>query len=457
MKSCPCSQSRAATQAAVTAKPKVRTVSNSVSSALTRRLTSQPLLRKDAEEGFRWPHLRGVCCCEGAALIPHGGGRKIEPDSVQFARLKRWIAEGASFDDTSFKDVTSQRPRVIGIEVEPLQRSLAAGGSQQLRVTAIDSLGNRRCVTAEAEYESNAASIAEVNPQGLVEASEIPGEAAILVRYLGHVAVSRITLPRPDVHFPRPPETNFIDRLVWDKLQRLGIEPSELADDATFLRRVYLDVLGTLPTSRDAREFLADNAPDKRVRLVDRLLEREEYVDYWTMRWLDILRADQLQISPQGTVAMQRWLRRQFRENRAFDEFARELLTVQGSATAEGPAAFYKILKKPDEASRAISQLLLGVRIECAQCHHHPSERWSQADYVGLAGFFTGVKLKKLPNGNEAVVSLGGNDLPHPRTGEVVAARPLGGEAADLAHLHDRRIALADWMTSDSNPSLRKP
>ncbi|MDA1049405.1 MAG: DUF1549 domain-containing protein [Planctomycetota bacterium] len=394
---------------------------------------------------------RSLLLRKGAAVIPHGGGRKIEPDSYQYARLKRWIAEGAGFDD-----LDSRSSRIAAIEVEPRQQSLLAGGSQQIRVTAIDSRGNRRCVTAEAEYESNAGSIAEVDQRGLVEASDIPGEAAILVRYLGHVGVSRITLPRPNVEFQRPPEANFVDGLVWDKLRRLGIEPSELADDATFLRRVYLDTIGTLPTSLEVREFLADNASDKRTRVVDRLLDRDEYVDYWTMRWLDVLRADQLQISPQGTVAMQRWLRRQFRENRPFDEFARELLTVQGNTTDEGPASFYKILNKPDEASRAISQLLLGVRIECAQCHHHPSERWSQTDYVGLAGFFTGVKLKKLPNGNEAVVSLGGTDLPHPRSGETIAARPLGGEPADFTSISDRRIALAAWMTSDSNPFFAK-
>jgi hypothetical protein len=174
------------------------------------------------------------------------------------------------------------------------------------------------------------------------------------------------------------------------------------------------------------------------------------------MQWLDILRADQLKITPQGAVAMQRWLKRQFAENRPFDRLARDLITVQGNTAVEGPGSFYKILPKPDEAARSISQLLLGVRIECAQCHHHPSERWTQADYVGFAGFFTGVKLKKLPNGLQAIVSQGGKDLPHPRTGEPVAARALGSEPADFTSVSDRRQILADWMTSKDNPFFAK-
>ena len=321
---------------------------------------------------------------------------------------------------------------------------------------AIDESGNWRCVTTEAEFESNAESLAGVDSVGLVQASDIPGEASILVRYLGHVAVCRITLPRPGVNFARPAENNFIDKLVWDKLELLGIAPSGPANDAAFLRRVFLDTIGTLPTSDEARDFLNDATPDKRARLIDHLLDRPEYVDYWTMQWLDILRADQLKISPQGAVAMQRWLRRHFAENRPFDQLARELLTVQGNTSAEGPGSFYKILKKPDEAARSISQLFLGVRIECAQCHHHPSERWSQADYVGLAGFFTGLKLKKLPNGEQAVVSLRGKDLPHPRTGDVIPARSLGAEPIDLTTVMDRRQVLADWMTAPENPFFAK-
>ena len=394
---------------------------------------------------------RSLLFLKGSARMPHGGGQKIDPGGYRDRRLLRWIAEGAQFN--SADDGNS---RVVGIEIEPKQQMLLAGKSQQIRVTAIDAAGNRQGVTTEADYESNAESIAEVDSIGLVQASDIPGEAAILVRYLGHVAVSRITVPQPDVKFKRPPENNFIDRLVWDKLQRLGIEPSAPADDTAFLRRVFLDTIGTLPTPDEARRFLADTARNKRAKLIDHLLDRDEYVDYSAMRWLNILRADQLKISPQGTVAMHRWLQRHFAENRPFDQFAHELLTVQGNTSAEGPGSFYKILNKPDMAARSISQLLLGVRIECAQCHHHPSERWSQADYVGLAGFFTGLRLKKLPNGEQSIVSRGGTDLPHPRSGELITARALGAEPADFTNTTDRRRALADWMTAKENPFFAK-
>ena len=384
---------------------------------------------------------------KGSARVPHGGGRKIEPGSYRDRLMLRWISEGAQLDP-----VDTELARIVKIEIEPTEQILLAGESQQIRVTAIDAAGTRRCVTTEAEYESNAEAIADVEPSGLVLASDIPGAAAILVRYLGHVAVCRITLPRPGVSFEKPPEQNLVDGLVWARLKELGITPSQLSDDSTFLRRVFLDTIGMLPSADEARKFLADKSPDKRSKLIDELLERDEYADFMTMRWLDILRADQLKISPQGAVAMQRWLRNSFTENRPFDAFARDLLTVQGNTSAEGPGSFYKILPKPDEAARSVSQLLLGVRIECAQCHHHPSERWTQADYTGLAGFFTGLKLKKLPNGEQAIVSLGGNDLPHPRTGEVVAARALGATDADFSAVSDRRRVLADWMTSPDNP-----
>lgn len=379
------------------------------------------------------------------ADTPHGGGRKIEPDSPQYKRVLRWIASGAP------ADVPGER-QVVSIEVEPAELVMTPGGTQQLRVWAIDDAGQRRCATVETDYISNAPHIAEANLRGLLQASEIPGEAAVLVRYLGHVAVCRVAVPRASGVFTRPAEVNFIDTHVWNKLTRLGIPPSDSIDDAAFLRRCFLDVIGTLPTAVEARTFLADRSPDKRVKLIDSLLQRPEYTDYWAMKWSDLLKADKLKITPQGTVGLTRWLRKQFAANRPYDEMAREILTSQGPVQSEGPAAFFKTLDGPEVTSRAVSQLFLGVRIECAQCHHHPSERWSQDDYAGLAGFFSGIALKKLPDGTEAVVARGGVDQKHPRTGELVPARALGARPADFTNVVDRRQILTAWMTAPDNP-----
>ena len=388
---------------------------------------------------------RSMILTKGGAITPHGGGRKIEVGTPGFRRLRRWIEAGA--------------PRTIGdevaierIEVEPANVIMTASSTQQLRVTAIDSMGGRRCCTVEADYFSNAEHVVGTDTRGLLRSSDISGSAAILVRYLGHVAVCRVTLPRPDTKFARPAEENFIDKLVWDRLQELGIQPSPPADDATFLRRVFLDTIGTMPTAAEARAFLTDTATDKRVKLVQELLNRPEYADFWAMKWTDLLRADKLKVTPQGTVGLTRWLRKQFLENRPYDEFVREIITAQGPVQSEGPVAFYKSVDTPEVAARSVSQLFLGVRIECAQCHHHPSERWGQDDYAGLVGFFTGVATKKLPDGTDAIVARIGNDQKHPRTGQLVPARALDATDADFSQVTDRRQVLAAWMTNDDNP-----
>ncbi|MFM9960013.1 MAG: DUF1549 and DUF1553 domain-containing protein [Planctomycetaceae bacterium] len=392
---------------------------------------------------------------KGTATVPHGGGRKIELSSPGEHRLRRWIAEGAAFvvPPSDGKPVERQ---IVGIEVEPAQVVIAANGSQQLRVTAIDDIGGKRCATIEADYISNATHIADVNSRGLLQASDVPGEAAILVRYLGHVAVCRAVMPRPGSTFARPAENNFIDKHVWDKLTRLGIPPSELIDDATFIRRAFLDVIGTLPTASEARAFIGDASADKRAKLVEALLQRPEYSEYWAMKWTDLLKADTLKITPKGTVGLTRWLRKQIGANRPYDEMVREILTIQGPTQSESPAAFFKSLDAPEVTSRAVSQLFLGVRIECAQCHHHPSERWSQDDYAGLAGFFSGITVKKLPDNTDAIVARAGTDQKHPRTGELVPARALGAPTADFTNVIDRRVVLANWMTAPDNTFFAK-
>jgi len=376
--------------------------------------------------------------------ISHGGGKRLNPDSLHYQRLRRWIVEGTRFG--------AGIPPVTAIEVEPREQILGFNGTQQMRVTALHSDGSRRCVTLEAQFESNASTIAAVDARGWIQASDVPGEAAVLVRYLDHVTVCRVTIPRPGVKFTRPPEANFIDRLAWDNLARLGIPPSELTDDATFLRRVFLDTIGTLPTAAEARAFLADKRPDKRARAIDQLLERPEYADYWAMRWSDLLRVDRDAITPAGAVAISRWLRRQFALNRPYDEFVRDILTVRGSTADEGPAAIYKVLATPEELSRSFSQLFLGVRIQCAQCHHHPSERWAQDDYYALAGFFTGVGRKAPMGLGDAIFAMKGTELKHPRTGKPVPVKALGAHAEDLTSTPDRRVILAKWMTASENP-----
>jgi hypothetical protein len=385
---------------------------------------------------------------KASGQVAHGGGRRMETDSLSYRRLRRWIAEGARFDGAQTSEVSS---RVTVLEVEPQQRILEFGGSQQLQVTAVDAAGKRRCVTALAQFDSNAGAIARVDARGWVQAGNVPGQAAILVRYLGHVTICRVTIPRKGVPFVRPPEVNFIDRLAWDHLGRLGIPPSDLSDDATFLRRVYLDTIGTLPTVAEARAFLADTRNDKRGLLIDELLKRPEYADYWALRWSDLLRVDRDTITAAGAVAMTRWLRRQFADNRPYDEMVRAILTARGAATEEGPAAIYKALANPEEMSRSFSQLFLGIRIQCAQCHHHPSDRWGQEDYFALAGFFTGLGRKTIA-GTETIFAQKGTELNHPRTKKPVPAAALGAPPANFTGTTDRRAVLARWVTAPDNP-----
>lgn len=387
---------------------------------------------------------------KGSGQMSHGGGKRLATDSLRYERLRRWITEGAQFG----VGIDS----AVSVEVEPKQQILTFQGTQQLRVSVIDSTGRRRCVTTEAEYDSNATSIASVDERGLVQAGNVPGEAAILVRYLGQVTSCRVVIPQPSASpaapavAARPPEANFIDKLAWDRLARLGITPSEMADDSTFLRRVFLDSIGTLPTAEEARAFLADSRADKRARIIDHLLQRSEYADYWAMRWSDVLRVDRDTVTGAGAVAMTRWLRKQFADNRPYDEFVRDILTARGDTGIEGPASIYKVLTTPELMSKSFSQLFLGVRIDCAQCHHHPSERWGQDDYYALAGFFTGVAHKPLSGGADAIFVQKGRDLNHPRTAKVVPARALGAAPADFTTTADRRTILAQWVTAPDNP-----
>jgi hypothetical protein len=380
--------------------------------------------------------------------LPHGGGRKIENGGLWYARVLRWLKEGAVLDEPH--ELETSR-----IEIFPSTANMLHDSGQQLQVFAIDSDGTRRCVTREAEFISNATDVAEVDSDGLVQVSTVPGEAAILARYRGQVSVARVRLPQSG-DIQRPVLTNPIDTLVWDRFTLLGIQPSELVDDGNFLRRVYLDSIGTLPTVAEARRFLGDSAPDKREKLIEELLSRGEYADFWAMKWADILRVDRERIQSNGTIAMTRWLREQFANNRPYDEFVTDVMTVSGSTVSESPAAFYVVHNDAEKLARSISQAFLGVRIECAQCHHHPFEKWGQHDYFAFAGFFTGVKQKKMGAVAQKIVEGPGQDLTHPRTLQIVPTAGLGAAPIVVGQGSTRRVALAEWMTQPANPFLAR-
>lgn len=381
---------------------------------------------------------------KASGQVPHGGGTRIAKDAPEYATLRDWIAAGTPPGDPA-------TPRVVSIRVDPHERRLAMKGVQQLRVMARYSDGREADVTAHARFQTNQEILASVATDGLVSAGDVPGEVTVMASYLGAVDSFRALIPRPGTIDPYPPfpANNFIDVHVAARLKKLNIAPSGLADDATYLRRVYLDAIGTLPTAAEARSFLADQRPDRRARLVDALLERPEYADYWALQWADVLRVDRQVLGHKRAHAFYRWIRNSIAQDKPFDQFARELVTAEGPLEENGPAAFYKVAPKPGETASALAQALLGVRIACAECHHHPFDRWGQADYFGMQAFFTPLTFRPSARG-ELLLAVGNPVTKHPRTGEAIAPRALGAPAAKT-ETGERRRALAEWMTAPQN------
>src|SRR5262249_34334229 len=312
-------------------------------------------------------------------------------------------------------------------------------------------------VTTHARYQSNHDGVATVSATGRVTAGETPGDVAIMASFQSAVAVFRALIPRgePITKYPDFPAQNFIDPLVVGKLRKLNLLPSAQADDAEYLRRVYLDVIGTLPTAAEARRFLADTRPDRRGRLVDELLERPEFADYWALRWADLLRVDREALGHKRAYAYYRWIRDSVAVNKPLDRFAREVVTAEGPLGEGRPANFSKVVPRPGEAAGTPAQVSLGVRIACAECHHRPFDRWAQADYYGMQAFFAPLGVRPTPQG-EAVFAAGSPETRVPRTGEAVVAHALGAPPPEKAAPGDRRAALADWLTAPDNPSVAR-
>ncbi len=394
---------------------------------------------------------------KGLGTVPHEGGVRWRPDALAVAGVRDWLAGGLPDDPPDL-------PRLVRIEVLPGPGiALAPARGQQLAVLAHFADGAVRDVTRLTVYSSSEPAVADVSELGRVTFQR-PGEVAILCRYLDAMQAIRLTYlePNPDFRWPDPPEHNAVDRHVFAKLRRFQIAPSDLCTDAEFLRRLTLDVTGALPAPEQVRAFLADSSADKRARLIDQLLDAPGYADFWALKWADVLRSSRRSLQEKGAVGLQDWLRNHLAANTPFDRVARELLTAAGS-TADHPAAnYYRVARDAQSLAETTAQLFCGVRLQCAKCHNHPFERWTQDDYYGFAAYFARVRTKPdaalsrpakgaLPAA-EVVFTDRAGEVTHPRTGRPVPPHPLGGARAESAAGPDRREALADWLTAPDNP-----
>jgi hypothetical protein len=370
-----------------------------------------------------------------------------------------WLASGTP-------RTPADTPALTGITLEPAQRLMRPDTRQQLIVTAHYADGSSSDVTHLTMFQSNESAMAAVDEEGLITAGGLPGEAAIMARFMEKFAVCNVLIPLPE---PAPrdiyaqlPRNNFIDEHVWAKLEQLGIAPSAVCDDATFHRRAYLDVIGRLPTPEETRQFLADADKDKRAKLVDQLLDRPEYADFWANKWADLLRPNPYRVGIKAVFNFDGWLRASFRANKPYDQFVREIITAKGSTFRESPVTVFRDRREPDEVTTMVSQLFLGVRLDCAKCHHHPFEIWGQDDFYSFAAHFARIGRKGRGisppiSGSEEFFFPGTKgEVTHPRTGEVMSPRPLLGKAPELALGADPREALAEWMVSKDNPYFAK-
>jgi hypothetical protein len=383
--------------------------------------------------------------------VAHGGGRKLDAAGPEYALLRLWLEQGTPAP-------VAEEPTVKALSVLPSERVCEPDQEQRLVVLATLTDGSVRDVTPHTKFDSLNEAVAKVDPTGLARTVG-QGETNLLARYQGHAALSRVTVPYAQrVSFDFSPRT-VLDEKAASKWRELGLAPSPLCTDAEFLRRAMLDTIGTTPTRTEVEEFLADVDPEKRLKMIDRLLDRREYVDFWALKWGDILRVNSDKLGKQGMLAFNLWLRGAFRENRSVDRMVDELVTAQGSIFTNGPANYFRVATSPDDLAETTAQVFMGVRLQCAKCHHHPFESYGQDDYYGLAAYFARVRTKGsqefgLFGGEQVVFVAKAGEVNQPRSGKKMAPRPLNDEPADDPV--DRRRALARWLTTKSNPWLAK-
>lgn len=388
--------------------------------------------------------------------VPHGGGRRLGTDSPDYQVLADWIRQGAA-------PPRSDDPILVKLTMTPSRRVLAVNTTEQLKLEALFSNGVRRDVTRQALYLSNEPEIGAVDAAGHVTIGEQGGLFAVLARFGGQMAVFQGTVPFGESTEPEklPEDASPVDRLLADGWARLGVQPSVEVDDSTLIRRLCLDICGTLPTVEEVRAFQADQRPGRRERLINRLLDRPEYAAFFAMKWADILRnrGKGYSTSKQrpGTALFAGWIRDSLATNKPYDQFVAEILTATGSQRENPPTVWYRQVRTSVDYVESVAQAFLGVRIQCAQCHHHPFERWSQADYYGLAAVFSRVGRRggfadaEVPT-NERIYVRSQGEVRHPRTGRVVAPRPLGGPDLSLSPFDDPRQRFARWLSRPDNP-----
>jgi hypothetical protein len=394
---------------------------------------------------------------KASGSIAHGGGKRMEIGSDEYNLVRRWIAAGIPFGKAT-------DPVVTRITIYPEHRILTRQNKQQLAVYAHYSDGSVEDITRRTQYESNETEVAVVESTGLVRTLALSGEAAIMARYQGHVAVFRATVPlgvkSPEYAFA---EQTLVDKWTRKKWQELGLVPSGLCTDEQFIRRVSLDITGTLPTLAEVAAFVADKDPAKRTKLIDSLLDKPEYSYYFANKWADILhvkRKGQPALA-QGTFAFHEWIREAMVSDKPYDEFARDILTASGDENRDPPTVWYKELQNPEQFVDDTAQVFLGLRLACAQCHHHPYEKWSQDDYWGLAAFFGRIGRKNIPipGGFQnqqaqllAIFTRPNGNVTNKRTNQAAIMKPLDGQPMQVEAGDDPRQKLVDWMVAGQNP-----
>lgn len=390
---------------------------------------------------------------KGSGDLPHGGGARFEHDSWDYKAIVRWMEQGMPYG-------SADDPKLQSISVYPSSRIVAPGAEQQLAVSAFYSDGSVRDVTGIVSYESNQKEMGEVDQSGLVTMlKDQTGDMAVMIRFQEQVSVFRATIPLgvPTENFPVA--KNFIDDKVFNKLKTLGLPASDICDDTTFLRRTAIDIAGRLPSLQEVEDFLSNDHPEKRSQWIDSLLSTTDYAEYFSNKWAAILRNKRKGGTfTRGTQAFHEWLMGSLHENKPYNQLITELVTARGEIAHNPASAWFRNVTDQKERLQDTAQVLLGVRLQCAECHHHPYEKWSQQDYYGFSAFFSRVGKKKTDvPGEEAVFhNVGLATAKNPKSGQDVKPKPLGGEELNIEPEDDPRLDLASWMTSESNPFFAK-